>query len=156
VSNRYVSRRGLEHLLFLIVIVVSSPSCVGSARTFQAYEADAVATAAEVRSAAGTAILAVNASRAERITANYLSVVLSETEDAGSSAQSQFDSVQPPGAEADRLRANISPTLDKTNKILTELRIAVRRSDLEGLPALAEPLRELVSKLDDFTTEHDR
>ena len=132
------------------------PSCVGAARTFDAYEADAVATAKEVSSAAATAKLAIETSQDGKLTANYLSVLLVEAENTGSSAQSQFDSVQPPGAEADQLSAALAPLLQKTNDILTELRVTVRRSELEQLPRLAAPLSGLLDKLDKFALEHER
>ena len=134
----------------------SLAACVGPARTFDAYEADAVATAEEVASAAGTALLAVDAAQAERVTANYLTVVLTEAEGAASSAQAQLESVQPPDEEADELLARISPVLDETASVLTNLRVAVRRSDLSALPAIAAPLEGLTRELDRFASEHER
>ena len=131
-------------------------ACAGPARTFDAYEADAVATVEEVVSAAGTALLAVDASQAERVTANYLTVVLTEAEGAASAAQAQLESVQPPGRDADELLAGISPALDETSSVLTDLRVAVRRSELTSLPRIAAPLPKLIRELDRFATEHER
>lgn len=136
--------------------LLAGSSCVGPARTFDAYEADAVATAEDVRSAAATAALAVDASQADRVTANYLTVVLVEAEGAAGSAQAQFTSVQPPGPEADALNRELSAMLDDTTGVLTELRVDVRRSDLRALPEAAAPLEELVEKLDEFVLEHER
>ena len=149
------TRRALCRFAASALLVVAA-SCVGPARTSSAYEADAVATADEVRSAAGTARLAIQASRAQRITANYLTIVLVEAEDAASSSQAQFESVQPPAGRADELRAAISPMLDATSTVLTDLRIAVRRSNLEALPRIAKPLDRLIERLDAFSTKHEK
>ena len=129
---------------------------MGAARTFDAYEADAVATAEDVRSAAATAALAVDASQARRVTANYLTVVLVESEAAAGSAESQFTSVQPPGPEADRLSDELSTMVEDVTEVLTELRVEVRRSDLGALPETAAPLERLVEQLDRFAREHER
>ena len=138
------------------VALLSLAGCVGPARTLDAYEADVVATVEEVASAASTALLAVDASQAGRMTANYLTVVLAEAEGAGSSAQSQLESVQPPGKAADDLLASISPALDETTSVLADLRVAVRRSQLALLPHIAAPLDRLISRLERFATEHER
>lgn len=147
-------RRSL--VLSALVGLLVGPSCVGAARTFDAYEADAVATAEDVRSAAATAVLAVDASQAERVTPNYLTVVLVEAEGAAGSAEAQFTSVQPPGPDADRLSRELSALVEDTTAVLTELRVAVRRSDLEALPETAAPLVDLVEQLDAFALEHER
>ena len=152
-TGRVPPRRGLVGVALCAAVTVS---CVGPARTFDAYEADAVATAEDVRSAAATALLAVDVSQADRTSANYLTVVLVDAEAAGSSAQSQFESVQPPGEDADDLSAELTPLLERVNGTLTELRVTVRRSEIARLPSLAQPLESLVDRLDRFAREHER
>jgi hypothetical protein len=131
-------------------------SCVAPDRTYEPYEADAVATAEDAASAAQTALLAVDASTRSNVTQNYLSIVLEEAEADASGVQGTFDSIQPPNSEADRLKNELDKLLDDAASVLEELRIAIRRGELEKLPDIAHPLDDTAKKLDDFATAHER
>jgi hypothetical protein len=131
-------------------------SCVAPARTFEPYEADAVSTAEDALAASETALLAVEASEKDNVTAPYLSVVLAESEESAGGVQGQFDSIQPPGTEGDALRDELDKLLDDATQVLEELRVHVRRGELEKLPAIAKPLEEVSKKLDEFARAHER
>jgi hypothetical protein len=131
-------------------------SCVAPDRTYEPYEADAVSTAEDAASAAQTALLAVDASTRGNVTQNYLSVVLEDAEADASGVQGTFDSIQPPGSEGDKLKDELDKLLDDAASVLEELRITVRRGELEKLPDIAHPLNDTAKKLDDFATEHER
>jgi hypothetical protein len=128
---------------------------VAPARTYEPYEADAVATAEEVVSASETALLAVDSAAKDNAYANYLSVVLAESEEDAKSVQGQFESIQPPGEEADRLRVELVKLIDEAVPILEELRIAVRRSEIDSLPDIAAPLEDVSKRLDEFARAHE-
>jgi hypothetical protein len=138
------------------LVLVLCTACVAPDRTFQPYEADAVSTAQDAVSAAQTALLATQAGAKGNATANYLSVILGEAEDAASSVQGQFDSIQPPDARSDALRTRLDGMLDDITKVLEQLRIHARRGEVDRLSRIAQPLEKASKKLDRFATDHER
>ncbi|MBA3339207.1 MAG: hypothetical protein H0T54_05590 [Geodermatophilaceae bacterium] len=69
---------------------------MGPAPNTGAYEEKALLAAQTCLSEVETAILAVQTSTQDRLPASYLETILGESEEAASSIQSQFDSIQPP------------------------------------------------------------
>jgi hypothetical protein len=135
-------------------LVVSTTACVSPARTDGDYALKAANTAEAVASAVGTAVVAVRLSDEGRVPARYLRVVLREAEEDASSAQSQFDAIQPPSPAADDLRARLDALLDQGTSTLADLRIAARRSELSRLAAIAATLPRLAERLEAFEQRH--
>lgn len=130
-------------------------SCVGPARTTGAYEGKAAHTAQAALSQMRAALLAVDAAHRKRLTQAYLETLLSECEDAFSSIQATFDSIQPPNTTtADDLRAKLDPLLTSGSDGLAQLRILARRQEVAALNRLAGQLASLADQLDAFGTEH--
>jgi hypothetical protein len=140
---------------WLVLLCIVPVACVASARTYSAYEADAYATASEVLAGVQTALLATEASAKGNVFATSLSVLLKDAEDQAGGAQGRFDSVQPPNEDADRLKAELDELLTEAADVLEELRIHVRRGELERLTDIAEPLEALAKKLDEFVKAHE-
>ena len=136
--------------LFALVTAVAVSGCVGPARTYPPYKADAVATAQQANAAAQTALLAVETGAEGRAFATYLSITLRDAEDAAASVQSQFDSEQPPNRAGDRLRAKLDGMLQVAVSTLSDLRIHARRGEVDYLKSLAEPLKKTSSGLQAF------
>jgi hypothetical protein len=133
---------------------ILSTACVAPARSFGAYQGKAQATADDALSAVQTAALAVDAAAHAKATAAYLSVVLVQAEDTASSVQGTFDSVQPPGVRADELRSNLDDILQDALDVLSDLRIAVRRGELEQLSGKSADLMHVATELRKFHDEH--
>jgi hypothetical protein len=133
-----------------LACALAMSGCVAPARTFTAYQADAVTTAEESQSAIETALLASRTAARGHAYGNYLSAVLGDTEDSGSAVQSSFDSEQPPDGAADGLRTKLDLILQDANSILVALRIHARRGEIGRLAAIARPLQGISRKLDDF------
>jgi hypothetical protein len=127
--------------------------CVASAGDFAAYEEDAVNTAETARSAVETALLTVRIADGKAFPPT-VTVLLEEAEDDAEGAQSTFGSVQPPDEPADRLREELDRLLSEAVSVLADLRIAARRSELDSLPSIAEPLTSLSKQLEDFVAAH--
>ncbi|MEP7179679.1 MAG: hypothetical protein ABI775_11355 [Pseudonocardiales bacterium] len=71
----------------------------------------------------------------------YLLTILSESEDAFSSIQNTFDSIQPPATvRADQLRDSLDTLLSDGSDGLTQLRILARRQDNHELAGQAHKL----------------
>jgi hypothetical protein len=127
---------------------------VGPARTAEDYELKAADTATTVASALRTADLAGGTAVEGRSFGPYVAVVLGEAEDDAAGAASTFESVQPPGASSDRLRAELGELTSEADDALSALRIAARRNDRDAISAHLDGLEELASELDQFADEH--
>jgi hypothetical protein len=86
----------------------------------------------------------------------YLSRVISQAEDDAGSALNGFETIQPPGGATDQLRDEVEQLASDAIDVLAEARIAIRRSDVEGLVALAERLHQAGDQLEQFGQEHHR
>lgn len=128
---------------------------VSPARTFDAYEHKAKDTAESVLSAVETARLVARAAGDGESFGPYASVLLSDAEEGAGHAQDVFESIQPPDARSDRLRDELGTLLNQASDHLSTLRIAARRHELNRLPGLAHPLRELSQQLNDFIERHE-
>jgi hypothetical protein len=142
--------------LAALALLAACASCAGASRTDRDYSLKAANTAEAVASAVNTARFGVDAAARGRAPANFLSVLLGEAEEDALGAQESFDSRQPPSARSDRLRAELDDLLAEATEVLSRLRIAVRRGDLDLLPDLAAPLVGLAGRLDDFEQTHGR
>jgi hypothetical protein len=142
----------------LVLVVVAVALIVGlkpmtPARTKDDYSHKAKDTAQSVLSAVQTARLAARVGTRGDAFGPYVSVVLSESEDAAAKAQGSFDRVQPPDDWSDATRAHLGRLLDRSNEVLSRLRISARRSELERLERQAAPLRRLAAALEAFIAD---
>ena len=138
-----------------LVVVLTLSGCVGPARTTATYEDKAVRTANDSLSALETALLSVQTSLRGRLMQAYLETVLSESEDAFSSIQSTFDSIQPPDTDrADQLRDSLDKLLADGADGMAQLRILARRQNTGQLAAEAHKLAATADGLDNFAQGH--
>jgi alkanesulfonate monooxygenase SsuD/methylene tetrahydromethanopterin reductase-like flavin-dependent oxidoreductase (luciferase family) len=124
--------------------------CAGSSRTDDDYREKVANTAEAIQGLIGTVQVAVSAAARDHIPAPYLSVTLAEADDDASAVADQLDSRQPPSAAADELRDRLDELLEQTVSTLDDLRIAVRRGEIDKLAALAKPLTHLDAKLQEI------
>jgi hypothetical protein len=138
-------------------LVAGLAGCVAPAPSTGAYEAKAARTAKDAASQVETALLAVSTADAGRLTGPYLDPVLSGAEDAYSSVQSTFESVQPPDSPpADQWRQALGDLLSTGSDGLAQLRIESRRGAWPKVLAAARSLRPVADQLERFSTEHSR
>ena len=128
---------------------------ISPARNFDAYEHKAKDTAESALSAVETARLGARVGSDGDAFGPYVSVLMSNAEEDASKAHATFDSVQPPDDHSDRLRRRLGVLLTEADDHLANLRIAARRSELDRLARLAEPLGPLARKLDRFISSHE-
>lgn len=127
---------------------------VGPARTFDDYQRKARTSAESVLSAVESARLAAAAAEGGKSFGPYATAVITEAEGAASGVQGTFDSIQPPGDAADRLRTELDELLASAAGHLTDLRIAARRGTSDGLRDEARPLVKDAADLRKFLEEH--
>lgn len=136
----------MRRLLALLVLLALA-GCMTPSRTDRDFELKAGSSAQAVASSVATALLGVEAARRHHATGNYLSVLLGNAEKDASSVQSQFDSVQPPSVKADAMRSRLDDLLGQAVTGLSQLRITARRGQLDRLPEVARPLRDVHERL---------
>src|SRR3954466_5845725 len=107
------------------------------ARTRDDYAHKSKDTAESVLSSVQTARLAARIGTRGDAFGPYVSVLLSESDEAVAKAQGSYDRIQPPDAWADATRARLSRLLDRSNTIVSRLRITARRGELDRLERLA-------------------
>jgi hypothetical protein len=138
----------------LTLLLLLSPACVAPARSTEDFEHKAVDTAEAVLSSVQTGLLVTHVAR-ERAFGPYVSVALSDAEAGAASATATFLSLQPPEAESDEVRAELSALLDQSDDALSRARIAARRGDLDALLRSAGPLSTTAASLERFITRFE-
>jgi hypothetical protein len=136
----------------VLVLIVGVALIVGlrpmtPARTRDDYAHKAKDTAESVLSSVQTARLVARAGTDGDAFGPYVSVMLSESEDAAAKAQGSFDRVQPPDHWSDVTRNRLGRLLDRSNDALSRLRITARRGELDALGRQGEALRPLARRL---------
>jgi hypothetical protein len=144
-----------------VVVVVAMALVIGlhpisPARTLDDYEHKAKDTAESVLSSVETARLAARVGTGGDAFGPYVSVLLSESDEAVTKAQGVFDSVQPPDRRADAIRARLGSLLDRSSDAVARLRITARRGELDRLERQARPLQRLAAQLRRFIAEPGR
>lgn len=142
----------------LVLLVVFATRClphpVGPARTFGKYEGKATTTAESALSNVATVQLAARTASEGRAFGPYLSVLVSDAEEAISGLQGTFVSIQPPGSRADDLQRELDQLLSDGLDHVRDVRVAVRRGELSDLAQQAGPLEDDRQKLESFTERH--
>jgi len=136
----------------LLPLLLVCTACVGPAPTTASYQGKAGHTAEDALSQLETARLAVETAERGNMLHPSLEVLLSEAEDAYSSIQATFDSIQPPDSpDADRIRDRLDKILSAGSDGLTQLRIAVRRGDAAEANSTSAGLGTVSHALQDFS-----
>src|SRR3954447_7462883 len=149
-------RRPWLGALLIVLLGGCSPHPVGPARTFGKYQGKAVTTAESALSSVETVRLAAQLGHRGRAPGPFLSVLVSEQEDALTGTRATFASIQPPGAHADMLRQQLSELLDSSVRHVAAVRIAIRRGQTGRLSTVAGPLRDDGAALSAFVRDHGR
>jgi hypothetical protein len=138
----------------MAVMAGCTPHPVGPARSFGVFEGKAATTAESALSRVQSVRLAADAAGEGNAFGPYVSVLISDQEDALSGLQGTFGSIQPPDARSDALRTQLNGLLGDALDHVSQVRIAARRGELERLPAVATPLKNDALRLQRFAEEH--
>ena len=139
-------------LAVLALAILSSCAAIttGPARTSTTYQHKAATTAQAASSAVATTMLAAEAAADGKAFDPYLSVLVSNAEDALGTAATTFEGIQPPSVESDALRAELVELLGTASDDVAATRIAVRRGDHAKAAEMIEALRSDVEALTAF------
>ena len=157
-ARRLASCRSLATAAIAAIAVVLAAGCtphpVGPARSHGKYEGKAVTTAESALSQVETVRLAAEAAGEGHVFGPYLSVLISDQEDALTGLQATFASIQPPDERSDALRSELDEVLSGSLDDVAAARIAARRSQFAGMAAMVEPLGRDADALRQFIEEH--
>jgi ABC-type amino acid transport substrate-binding protein len=132
------------------VALLALTACVGPSRSDADYKAKAANTAEAIASSVNTVRVGIDALRANRVQAAYLSRLVAEAEEDALSAQQAFDSVQPPSGTADDVHDRLQTIEQDALDALHAVRVAVRRGhDAEAI-GYADALAQSAEKLRKF------
>jgi hypothetical protein len=144
----------VKRLVAATIVSIALAGCVAPARSFDAYEGKAVATAQTGLSAVSTAMLAVRAgSRGDAFTP-FVATALANAETDVRSASGLFDSIQPPDASSERLRTQLDAILTAADEEITTLRVRARWADVSALGSAQDRLGEIARRLRAFLDAH--
>jgi hypothetical protein len=135
--------------------IIGLTGCVGPATTVAAYRGKVVHAADAALSQEQTAVLTIDGLLRGRVLQAYAETVVSKSEDAMSSVQGAFDSIQPPDdRSSDALREKLDTMLSNGSSDVSDLRIATRREDRTQMSMLVANLKKDASTLQAFSQEH--
>jgi hypothetical protein len=126
------------------------PHPVGPARTSGKYLGKAVTTARVALSDVETVLVVADGASKGQTFGPYTALVVSDSEEALSGVQGTFDSIQPPNAESDAVRAQLDDLLSQATGDVAQVRIAARRGSLPELAEIAKPLKKDARELQRF------
>lgn len=121
--------------------------CAEPASTYSDYRAKAANSVKKMIGVVAAGQLAAQLDLKDKMFATLTDNVVSNAESDASSAQSSFDTRQPPDARSLRLKNVVDgPLQDATNQ-LTDLRIAVRNADQQGMRSALNDLAKTTAAL---------
>jgi hypothetical protein len=139
----------------VLVLIVAVALIIGlkpftPARTRDDFAHKSKDTAESVLSSVQTARLAARVGSGKDAFGPYVSVLLSESEDAVAKAQDSFDRIQPPDAWSDATRTRLGRLIVRSGDLVSQLRITARRGELDRLERQARALRPVAARLSRF------
>jgi hypothetical protein len=137
-------------VLIIAVALIVGLKPMTPARTRDDFAHKSKDTAESVLSSVQTARLAARVGTRGDAFGPYVSVLMSESEDAVAKAQGSFDRIQPPDAWSDATRARLGRLLVRSSDVVSQLRITARRGELDRLEHQAQPLHRLAARLQAF------
>jgi hypothetical protein len=145
----------IRQALLIVASALVLAGCVGPATTTAAYRGKAVHAADAAVSELETVVLTGTAVLDGKMMQAYAETVVTESEDALSSVQGSFDSIQPPDdSVSDQLRSEVDELLTAGLGDLSELRIELRRGAGERVAQLSDALKQTSAKLSAFSEAH--
>lgn len=145
------SRSGRPRIALVItsILVVSlfTTACVGPALTEESYRRKAVASLEQLHATVAGARIALEAAVGGRSFSTATAVNVRQHEETVSWVHSAFATRQPPPG-ADGIRDVVVPVLADAAALMTEIRIAANRSDIEQLRRRNTELADMAERIE--------
>jgi hypothetical protein len=139
-------------VLLGVAVAVALSAC-GANNSPTAYEKKAADAASEVVAAARTVLLAAQAADQGGAFVQTTAVTIMDAEGDAAGARDTFAAQQPPDPDADLLREQVLPEIQRAVDVIGLVRIAARRGGV-GLEQVAAPLDGIAASLRAFAASH--
>lgn len=133
-----------------LLVAVMLAGCVSPTVGDAHYRAMAATSAERARSTVQAARLVAGHARDGRLTQPFVEVQLRQDEEHLAHVLSAFGTRQPPGADGDAVRTAVLDRVSRAHEVVTEMRIAAYRGELDRLVDIAAPLEQLAAELEDL------
>ena len=134
--------------LLVLGLVALCASCAGPTVSDSALLSQASRSAQTAVSQLQTVDLAVRTQQRGDAWWSYTDVVVTSSEDALTSVEGTFDSRQPPSRTTDAAYRRTAKALADASELVTQIRISVRRGDLDSLRRQRARIAPLVKRLE--------
>jgi hypothetical protein len=140
VHCRLLNRRASAAVAFAAVVVCATTSCVSPAINSEGYRGKVQQSATRLVGVIGSAQLAAQLELDGKMLSTITDELISEAEQDAQSVSSSLDSVQPPDQASISLRDRADSVLQDASSQLSDLRIAERRGDRDGMRTTLDEL----------------
>jgi hypothetical protein len=131
-----------------VVAVVALAGCAGPTVTDGGYRAKTAGALQDISSALATARLTMRLERGGRMTLALTDTSISQAESDAASAQSSWQTRQPPTSRALRLHDQVEQPMQDAGSALEDLRIAYRDGDAAGVTKALGEIDKAGSEID--------
>jgi hypothetical protein len=138
----------MRRRLLLLCLAAAVVGCSLPALSFESYRGKAVEAAEEMISQAGSAILAADLAARGRLFGPSVSIQLEDAEEAAAATADDFASLLPPDDRSEGIRRTVLPPLVDATDLITQMRFAAQRGDLDELRQLRSSLQDPVDRLE--------
>ena len=146
--------QAVRRSVLVVALAALLPGCVAPAYNESQYGSKVAHTAEDAVSVIETVRLAAEASSRHGLPTNPIDVLISDQEDVLGSVAGTFSSVQPPDADMERLRAEVTGLLDEAQARLEEARIAYRNNEVEAAERAIERAEPVSKELDEIASRY--
>jgi hypothetical protein len=145
--NLLVSGFRIRALLAMALIAVALSGCASPAWSGASYHGKAIRSAKDMSSAVATAQIAAKQYLDGRLTSQAADTIVSDAEQDAQGVLSAFGTRQPPDDASRKLFEAVDPVLQQAANDLTDLRIALRADDQEGISKALDELAAVSPKV---------
>lgn len=128
-------------------------ACASPATSFDGYQGKVAASAQAMTGIVNTAWLAADSWQRHRVTSAYADIVVTNAERDAGSVLTALDTRQPPDERSIALKDDADQPLQDASDALTDLRIALRRDDHDGVSHAMQMLKHELQPLAAFTQD---
>lgn len=121
--------------------------CATPSLSYDDYQQKVASSAKSMTSIVSTAVLSAEAWDQGKLMSSYADTVVTDSEQDAGSVITALDSRQPPDQRSIQLKDKADQPLQDASNGLTDLRIALRRGDRDGVRQAVDELQQLLRQL---------
>lgn len=147
-SSSRIRRPGARQHILMVMLVMLLAACAGPTVTADGYRVKTAGALQDISSALATAALTMQLEQHGRMTLALTDTSISQAESDAASAQSSWQTRQPPTAGALVLHDQAEQSMQDAVSALQDLRIAYRRGDADGISRALNEIDKASGEID--------